>query len=61
MYVLKVNQIIMLLENSPPNCTWIIYLVSRDVVAELKKKNKKLILPFPKRLNNNTYNEPTDP
>lgn len=26
-----------------------------------EKKRKKLILPFLKRLNTNTYNEPTDP
>lgn len=61
---LEMNHIIQLLENSSPNCTWIIYLVSRDVVTEQHKKKKtkkKLILPFPKRFNNNTYNGPTDP
>lgn len=41
----------MLLENSPPNCTWIIYLVSRDVVTELKKKKpKSLSCLFPRDL-----------
>lgn len=33
-----------------------------NVVTELRKTTKqKLILSFHKRLNNNKYNEPTDP
>lgn len=46
------NVIIQLLEDSSSNCMWIIYLISRDVVTELKKKKQKRSLSclFPRDL-----------